>query len=116
MKICDTTDIPAGGARGFRIAGADGELPLLVAHDGAGFRAYVNRCPHTGVNLDWNPDVFMDATGRHLQCATHGALFRVQDGYCFHGPCYGQGLTPASIRVEAGEILLDASPGAGTGV
>lgn len=110
MKICDAGDIPADGARGFHIPGADSGLPLLVARDGAGFRAYVNRCPHTGVNLDWNPDVFMDATGRYLQCATHGALFRLHDGYCFQGPCYGQGLKPVPIRVVAGEILLDDAP------
>lgn len=107
MKICDVVDIPAGAARGFRIPGADGGLPVLVVRCGSGVHAYVNRCPHTGVNLDWNPDEFMDVDGRHLQCATHGALFRVEDGYCVHGPCYGQGLTPLPIRVEEGTILLE---------
>lgn len=107
MKICDLVDIPPGGARGFRIPGGDGGLAVLIARRGAGIHAYVNRCPHTGVNLDWNPDEFMDVEGQHLQCATHGALFRVEDGFCLHGPCYGQGLTPLPIRVEDGAILLE---------
>lgn len=108
MKICSLSDIPAGAARGFILPGPGAGRPVLVVRWPAGVRAYENRCPHTGVNLDWNPDVFMDVDGRHLQCSTHGALFRVEDGFCIHGPCAGQGLKPVPIRVEAGSVLLAA--------
>jgi len=36
-----------------------------------------------------------------IQCATHGALFRIRDGYCVAGPCAGQGLIPLEVKVEA---------------
>ena len=66
---------------------------------------YVNSCPHTGVNLEWMPDRFFSADGRYLQCATHGALFRPEDGYCVGGPCTGQSLQPLVSRVEDGFVL-----------
>ncbi|MEE8263379.1 MAG: Rieske (2Fe-2S) protein, partial [Gammaproteobacteria bacterium] len=41
----------------------------------------------------WVPDQFLDETGNLLQCATHGALFRIEDGFCVAGPCTGASLT-----------------------
>ena len=41
---------------------------------------YVNSCPHLGSPLDWVPNRFLSADGRHVLCATHGALFRIEDG------------------------------------
>jgi nitrite reductase/ring-hydroxylating ferredoxin subunit len=40
-------------------------------------------------------------------CATHGALFEIEDGKCVYGPCLGRSLAPIRIRVEGGNVLLD---------
>jgi nitrite reductase/ring-hydroxylating ferredoxin subunit len=70
---------------------------------------YVNRCTHAGSPLDWTPDRFMSADGRHLQCATHGALFRVEDGICLRGPCNGAGLTPFTVTLTGDRVVAPAS-------
>jgi nitrite reductase/ring-hydroxylating ferredoxin subunit len=54
----------------------------------------VNRCPHVGTPLDWAENEFLDREGRHIVCATHGALFRIDDGRCVAGPCQGDRLEP----------------------
>jgi nitrite reductase/ring-hydroxylating ferredoxin subunit len=68
--------------------------------------AYENSCPHLGSPLDWVPDRFLDLERRHILCATHGALFRIADGFCVGGPCAGKSLKPVASRVEAGGIYL----------
>jgi nitrite reductase/ring-hydroxylating ferredoxin subunit len=112
MILCALTDLPAGTARGFCVGGpAGGRAIVVVRSRGGSVYGYENRCPHTGVNLDWVPDRFMDADGLQMQCATHGALFRIEDGHCLHGPCAGRGLTPVPVRIEAGQIVLEAPHG-----
>lgn len=62
--------------------------------------AYVNSCPHVGTPLDMWPGRFLTRDGEYILCATHGALFRIEDGHCVAGPCAGRGLTPLETRIE----------------
>ncbi|MGB1801393.1 MAG: Rieske (2Fe-2S) protein [Gammaproteobacteria bacterium] len=54
--------------------------------------SYLNRCPHTGINLEWMPNQFLDTANEFIQCATHGALFDIENGLCLRGPCLGDRL------------------------
>lgn len=67
--------------------------------------AYENRCPHLGVELDWAPGVFFDATQKYLVCSTHGARFEPNTGKCVTGPCAGQSLTTLAVFEEEGELF-----------
>ncbi len=67
---------------------------------------YINRCPHTGVNLEWLPDQFLDISGSFIQCATHGALFGIEDGVCVRGPCAGDKLQAIELLIARGEVFL----------
>lgn len=67
---------------------------------------YLNRCPHTGINLDWFPNQFLDVTDSFIQCATHGALFRIEDGFCLRGPCAGEYLQKLSLQIEQDDVVL----------
>jgi len=42
----------------------------------------------------------------HFQCSTHGARFRIADGYCVAGPCRGERLSAVAVRVEDGVVRL----------
>ncbi|MFQ5897064.1 MAG: nuclear transport factor 2 family protein [Candidatus Methylomirabilia bacterium] len=64
------------------------------------FCAYVNRCAHVGTPLDVFSNEFFTEDGRHLICATHGAVYRPETGLCTAGPCSGASLTP--LRVGPG--------------
>jgi nitrite reductase/ring-hydroxylating ferredoxin subunit len=65
---------------------------------------YVNRCPHVGTPLDWIPHDFLDRERRHVVCATHGAVFRIEDGLCLAGPCQGDRLEPFPIELRDGAL------------
>jgi nitrite reductase/ring-hydroxylating ferredoxin subunit len=84
-------------------------LDILVVRRGEHVYGYLNTCPHAGGPLDWVPDRFLDLAREYIQCATHGALFRIADGVCVYGPCAGDRLTPVPTVVEAGEVVLVAT-------
>ena len=105
--LCRLQDLPDPGARGFLVQENGVPVPCLVVRLGDAVYGYRNRCPHTGVNLDWIAERFLDADGAYIQCATHGALFRITDGHCVQGPCAGQGLEAVALRLgPGGEIML----------
>lgn len=106
-QLCRVTDIPDGDSRGFD-TGADG-LParFFVVREGERVWAYINRCPHTGAPMEWQPHRFLDLTGSYIVCGVHGALFRHSDGYCLSGPCKGRSLETLAARVEDGWVWLD---------
>ncbi len=105
-RLCRADELAEGNARGFRFgSGPDLQMVLVVRKGGVLF-AYDNSCPHMGTPLNFLPDRFLDRDGRHLLCATHGARFRIEDGFCIEGPCAGKSLRPAAIRVEREEVFL----------
>ena len=76
---------------------------LLVNYDGNHF-AYVNRCPHTGITLDWVNNQFFSSDNRYLMCATHGAVFEPPTGECIWGPCVGLSLQRMPVEIDDGQI------------
>jgi nitrite reductase/ring-hydroxylating ferredoxin subunit len=68
---------------------------------------YVNSCPHLGTPLNWAGDTFISEDSGLIICATHGALFEIEDGACVSGPCAGQSLEAAPVTVDrAGQVVL----------
>lgn len=113
QALCRLADIADGQARGFTIGTGPARRDILVARRGRQVFAYLNSCPHAGSPLDWTPDRFMDAEGRHLLCATHGALFRVEDGYCVAGPCSGEALLPVAVECRGDDVVVVEGAGDG---
>jgi nitrite reductase/ring-hydroxylating ferredoxin subunit len=62
--------------------------------------AYVNRCAHVPVELDWVPGQVFDADQRHLICSVHGAEYDPASGHCLAGPCRGRGHLLALAAAE----------------
>lgn len=105
--ICASAELPEAG-RGVRFSLGEGEgaaCGFAVRHGGA-VHAYVNRCPHMGTELDWQPGEFFDVAGLYLVCATHGALFQPATGSCVAGPCRGASLEKLGTREDNGRVLL----------
>lgn len=108
IRVCAVSELPEHGAKGQEVQWGERWIPLIILRDGEGLRGYLNSCPHTGVRLEWRADDFFDAEGHHLQCTTHDARFRPEDGHCIAGPCRGQALVPARLEVRDGALhLLD---------
>lgn len=106
VALCRLDDIPDGGGRGFVIGSGTSRRAIFVIRAGAHIFGYMNSCPHVGTPLDWVPDQFMDRDGRHILCGTHGARFRVEDGFCISGPCAGKSLTPVVMGVRGNDVIL----------
>jgi nitrite reductase/ring-hydroxylating ferredoxin subunit len=103
--LCRTDEIPEGGGRGFVFgSGETQQRVFIVCHQGALY-AYRNACPHVGTPLDWVADRFFDPSGTLLQCATHGAQFRIEDGTCVAGPCAGKRLKPLAVTVSGDYVV-----------
>ena len=81
LRLCTLAEIPDNDAKGFRSALGE----VIVARQGMSVYGYINSCPHLGIGINFQPNVFMDFTQQYLLCANHGALFRVDDGFCFRG-------------------------------
>jgi len=103
--LCHRDEIPPGG-RAFQVQQENIMLDIFVIPAESSYVAYRNRCPHTGVNLDWRPNQFLDPSGKFIQCSTHGAKFHINDGYCVFGPCVGDSLKPVSLREMDGWLEI----------
>jgi nitrite reductase/ring-hydroxylating ferredoxin subunit len=65
--------------------------------------AYLNRCTHVAMEMDWQPNQFFDDTGRWLLCSTHGAAYQPDTGSCAGGPCRG-GLVRIALTERDGVV------------
>jgi len=105
--ICGSDELVEGG-RGVRFK-ADrhgaGEPAFVVRFRGR-VHAYLNRCAHLSVELDWQQGEFFDHSGIYLICATHGALYAPESGSCLGGRCNGKGLTALPVIEHDGRIFL----------
>jgi len=109
--ICRMNEIPSQKAKGFHLMivdkdGSQKPFPIIVVRWGRQVFGYVNKCPHDGVNLDWERNQFLDPNGIRLMCGKHGALFELGTGNCVDGPCKGRGLTPVALAVLDGDICV----------
>jgi nitrite reductase/ring-hydroxylating ferredoxin subunit len=106
IELCKLDDIPEGGSKGFLLDYRQPPAEIFVVRRDGEVRAYVNSCPHTGAPLDWMPDQFLNLDKTLIQCATHHALFRIEDGYCVAGPCAGASLSPVPVKLRHGRVLV----------
>src|SRR6185503_2199177 len=103
---CELDALPPGRTAVFRLTCGGRTVHGFAINHGGRAYAYVNSCPHVGTPLDMWPNEFLDEDGRTLVCATHGALFAPDTGRCIAGPCAGDQLTPLSVTIEAGAIVV----------
>jgi nitrite reductase/ring-hydroxylating ferredoxin subunit len=70
--------------------------------------AYLNRCAHVAMEMDFQPNQFFDSSGEWLMCATHGAMYHPATGECVGGPCRG-GLVKIGVEEQGGVVHWHAS-------
>ena len=89
--ICDSAQVEERG-KGVRFSverHGETQPAFAIRYDGA-VHAYLNRCAHVSVELDWVEGEFFDLTGLYLICSTHGATYLPESGRCVAGPCSGR--------------------------
>ncbi|MCW8194965.1 Rieske (2Fe-2S) protein [Proteobacteria bacterium 005FR1] len=102
LVLCHRDDIPENSSKGFDIAGQQ----LFAVKKRGRITVYRNHCPHLGLPLNWLPDQFLDVDRELIQCASHGALFRIDNGQCVAGPCAGKSLQSIDFSEVGGQIRV----------
>lgn len=108
IPIC-AADALAERGKGIRFpltAGGEDGGGFVVRYDGVA-RAYLNRCAHVPIELDWNEGEFFDSSGLYLMCSTHGAVYLPESGRCAGGPCRGGRLRPITVVEKDGMVFWE---------
>ena len=98
LFLCDSAALLDGGI-GVRFpvsAFGSAATGFAVRHGGKVY-AYLNRCAHAPVELDWFKGEFFESGKLHLMCSTHGAIYAPDTGACAGGPCRGGKLRPIAV-------------------
>lgn len=99
IALCNSSDLQEGGlAVPFDVVYAGQTCRAFAVRFDGQVHAYLNRCTHVAMEMDYQEGRFFDDSGQWLLCASHGAVYAPDTGECAGGPCRG-GL----IRVELSE-------------
>jgi nitrite reductase/ring-hydroxylating ferredoxin subunit len=103
--ICES-GLVEDGAKGVRfdLPWGDKSLPAFAIRKNGKAYAYLNSCPHQGTELDWQEGEFFDESTLYLICATHGAAFFPDSGFCCAGPCKGRSLIKVPVEERDGHL------------
>lgn len=105
--VCASSDLADGGdGLRFDVESKGETAPAFAIRYGGRVYAYLNRCAHIAMELDWKPGKFLDAEGEYLICSTHGALYAPESGACRGGPCRGAGLTRLDVFEVDGRVYM----------
>ena len=104
-------DLAPGETRKFLLPTAgDPTEAFLVNVDGV-VHAWVNRCRHVEITMDWVEGRFLDETKCWIVCATHGALYAPATGECVSGPPIGRFLIRVPLRTEDDRLIATVPDG-----
>ncbi len=110
FAVCHVNDVAKRGAVGFVLARRDGDktvpFPIFVVRQGKAYHAYLNRCPHQGARIDFQPGHFLDQGHRAIVCGKHGALFEIATGKCYDGPCTGASLEKIEVVIDGEDVCI----------
>ncbi len=108
VQASSVETLEAKSSRAFSVKGAgEGDCRGFFVRDkDRTLHAYENSCPHTGAPLNWTPDQFLTKEGLYIQCSIHGAMFKIQDGECFAGPCSGKFLKKLHVVERSGMAYI----------
>ena len=110
--ICDSSQLTASGTGlRFDVENEGESLAAFVVRFQGRVHAYLNRCAHIPVELDWMEGEFFDDSGLYLICSTHGAIYAPENGVCLGGPCSGKSLEKLSVEEREGKIYLVETKG-----
>lgn len=106
IYICASSALEDRG-KGVRFpvtAGGEDGTGFAIRYDGKVY-AYLNRCAHVPIELDWNEGEFFESSGLYVMCSTHGAIYTPETGRCAGGPCRGGRLRPISVFEKDEQIF-----------
>jgi nitrite reductase/ring-hydroxylating ferredoxin subunit len=107
VQLCRLEDIAVPGAIELNWGESDWPLSFFVVRIDGEVYGYLNRCPHAGHELNLRPNDFLTREGDLIMCRSHGAQFRIDDGFCVAGPCPGTSLKSIGVDVVDGFVCAE---------
>jgi nitrite reductase/ring-hydroxylating ferredoxin subunit len=105
LFVCAAGDLLDGGLGvRFPVVAFGSEATGFAVRYGGKVYAYLNRCAHVPVELDWFKGEFFESGKLHLMCSTHGAIYVPDTGACAGGPCRGGKLRPIGVHEVEGDV------------
>ncbi len=105
IVIGSVGDVAPGETRKFLLPSPGGPTEAFVVNFRGELHAWVNRCRHVPLTMDWVENRFLDASRDFIVCGTHGALYRPDTGECVEGPPLGRALLRVPLRVDGDRII-----------
>jgi nitrite reductase/ring-hydroxylating ferredoxin subunit len=103
-RLVALTELARSGTAECSFGPAHDPFRVVVFLNQGRLRAFENRCPHFSIPLNYEPGVFWVYDNATLMCAHHSAMFHLEDGRCFDGPCLGASLNRLAVEARAGAI------------
>ena len=107
VVVARVGELQPGQTRKFMLEIDGREEECFVVNVAGTLHAYVNRCLHVPMTLDWVENQFFTEDGQLVQCATHGAHYLPDTGECIAGPPCGKSLVRIPLRIADGVIVAD---------
>ncbi len=105
IEVARIGEVPLGQTKKFFLQVDGREVECFVVNYGGELFAYVNRCRHVPMTMDWVENQFLTEDGRYILCATHGAAFEPNTGECVFGPPCGKFLDRVPLIIEADRVI-----------
>jgi nitrite reductase/ring-hydroxylating ferredoxin subunit len=109
VVVARVGEIQPGHTKKFFLQVDGREEECFAVNHGGALYAYVNRCLHVAMTMDWIDNQFMTEDKRYILCATHGACYEPDTGECIVGPPLGNFLTPVPLVIR-GDSVIAACP------
>ena len=110
VELCPSADLVDGGrAFGFDVLYAGQSSRAFAIRYQGQVHAYLNRCSHIPMEMDYQDGQLFDDSGRWLLCSTHGAAYEPDSGACSSGPCRG-GLVKIALSESGGVVRWHTAP------
>lgn len=103
--VARTDELAHGMTKKFRLRCRGEAIEAVLLNYEGRLYAYVNRCRHISLSMDWVDNHFFSEDKRYLICANHGATYEPATGECVWGPCFGAFLQGVPLEISDGKIF-----------
>jgi len=103
--ICNLDSLIQNRAEIRHIDTNHGPISIIIVSKNSQVYAYENKCPHGWISLDSASSEINSGCKQYIQCSSHFAQFRIEDGLCIYGPCQGHSLLKLDIQVRMNNIF-----------
>ena len=109
-RVARVGDVAAGESMKFMLPIRHADEECFLINFAGKHHAYVNRCRHVPMAMDWIDNQFFAEEGRYLMCQTHNAYYEPASGECIAGPptACGKFLYRVPLEIKGGIIYARA--------